>query len=100
MQLLAWNVRHQTIIFLAALSLKSYQCGQTKVATMHMHVANGTQSEVAAIYNLTSNTFTPFHIAEAPQSSGHILLPDGQGLIVGGECTVVTTDMMTVANYT
>ena len=50
-----------------------------------MQVANGTQSEVAAIYNMTSNTYVPFHIAEAPQASGHILLPDGRGLIVGGE---------------
>ena len=59
------------------------------VICTHVQVANGTQSEVAAIYNMTSNTYVPFHIAEAPQASGHILLPDGRGLIVGGETSAL-----------
>ena len=46
---------------------------------------NGTQSETAPIYNLTSNTFKPFHITEEAEASGTVLLPDGRGLLVGGE---------------
>ena len=49
-----------------------------------MQVDNGTQSETAALYNMSSNTFTPFHITEEAEAAGHILLPDGRGLIVGG----------------
>ena len=48
-------------------------------------VANGTQTELAAIYNMTDNTFVPFHIPESPFCSGHLLLPDGRGLVIGGE---------------
>lgn len=51
----------------------------------YVAAANGTQQEVAAFYNLTSNTFQPFHITEHPFCSGETLLPDGQALIVGGE---------------
>ena len=51
---------------------------------MHMQVDNGTQSETAALYNLTSNTYTPFHLPELAEAGGHVLLPDGRGLIVGG----------------
>lgn len=46
---------------------------------------NGTQTEVAALYNMTDNTFVPFHIPESPFCSGHTLLPDGRGLVIGGE---------------
>ena len=48
-------------------------------------VKNNTQTEMAAIYNMTSNTFTPFHITEHPFCSAQTLLPDGQGIIVGGK---------------
>ena len=51
---------------------------------------NGTQSETAALYNLSSNTYTPFHITEEAEAGGHILLPDGRGLIVGGVPTYST----------
>ena len=51
---------------------------------MCMQVNNGTQSETAAIYNLTSNTYQPFHITEEAEAGGHVLLPDGRGIIVGG----------------
>ena len=50
----------------------------------YVQVENGTQSEVAALYNMTSNTYTPFHITELPEAAGHLLLPDGRGLIIGG----------------
>ena len=53
-------------------------------ACWHLQVDNGTQSETAALYNLSSNTYTPFHITEEAEAAGHILLPDGRGLIVGG----------------
>nr|QOL01228.1 putative extracellular protein TR9_036 [Trebouxia lynnae] len=52
--------------------------------TNMLTVDNGTQSETAALYNMSSNTFTPFHITEEAEAAGHILLPDGRGLIVGG----------------
>ena len=44
----------------------------------------GTQSEVAAIYNTSSNTFTPYHVPQLAEAAGHVLLPDGRGLIIGG----------------
>ena len=50
-----------------------------------MQVDNGTTSECAAMYNLTSNTFVPYHVAELPICGGHTLLPDGRALIVGGK---------------
>ena len=50
----------------------------------NLQVDNGTQTEVAALYNMTDNTFVPFHIPESPFCSGHTLLPDGQGLVIGG----------------
>ena len=37
------------------------------------------------MYNLTSNTFVPYHVAELPICGGHTLLPDGRALIVGGK---------------
>ena len=48
-------------------------------------VLNGTQTEIAAFYNMSSNTFTPFHIAEHPFCSGHALLPNGEGIVIGGK---------------
>ena len=50
-----------------------------------MQIDNGTTSECAAMYNLTSNTFVPYHVAELPICGGHILLPDGRAFIVGGK---------------
>lgn len=50
-----------------------------------MQVDNGTQSETASLYNLTDNTFKPFHMTELAEAGGHVLLPDGRGLIVGGQ---------------
>lgn len=49
-----------------------------------MQVDGGTQSEVAAIYNTSSSTFTPYHVPQLAEAAGHILLPDGRGLIIGG----------------
>ena len=57
---------------------------RTNSKTVYEQVDGGTQSEVAAIYNLTSNTFTPYHVPQLAEASGHILLPDGRGLIIGG----------------
>ena len=37
----------------------------------------------AAMYNLTSNTYTPFRMTELPEAGGRVLLPDGHGLVVG-----------------
>lgn len=45
---------------------------------------NNTRAEIAAIYNMTDNTFKPFHITEHPFCSAQTLLPNGQGVIVGG----------------
>ena len=39
---------------------------------------------MAAIYNMTDNTFKPYHITEHPFCSAHTLLPDGNAIIVGG----------------
>ena len=49
-----------------------------------LQVLNGTQTEMAAIYNMTDNTFKPYHITEHPFCSAHTLLPDGNAIIVGG----------------
>ena len=57
----------------------------TPPETVDAQVDNGTQSEVAAIYNLTSNTYTPYHVPQLAEASGHVLLPDGRGLIIGGD---------------
>ena len=45
-------------------------------------------TEMAAIYNMTDNTFVPFHIKEHPFCSGQALLPDGQGIVVGGKRSI------------
>jgi hypothetical protein len=58
---------------------------------MCCQVDNGTQTEVAAIYNMTSNAFVPFHIPESPFCAGHLLLPDGKGLVIGGEAHACVT---------
>ena len=61
----------------------------------NLQVDNGTQTEVAALYNMSDNTFVPFHIPESPFCSGHTLLPDGRGLVIGGEVsskTLYTSD--------
>lgn len=57
---------------------------QLMTHAMCMQVDNGTQSETASIYNLTSNTYQPFHITEEAEAGGHVLLPDGRGIIIGG----------------
>ena len=51
----------------------------------YLTVANGTWTEIAAIYNTVSNTFEPFHIPEAPFCGAQTILPDGRGIIVGGK---------------
>ncbi len=56
----------------------------------------GTQSEVAAIYNTSSNTFTPYHVPQLAEAAGHILLPDGRGLIIGGVLFVPWSACLTV----
>jgi len=56
-----------------------------------VQVDNKTETEMAAIYNMTDNTFKPFHIKEHPFCSGQTLLPSGQGIIVGGESGKPTT---------
>lgn len=63
-------------------------CGLGVSAQTEQHVLqveNDIQAEIAAIYNSTSNTFRPFHMKEHPFCSGQTLLPNGQGIIVGGE---------------
>ena len=52
---------------------------------MFLQVDNGTQTEIAAIYNMTDNTFEPYHIKENPFCGGQTLLANGQGVLVGGE---------------
>ena len=56
-----------------------------EIICLSLQAANGTQQEVGAFYNMTSNTFVPFHIAEHPFCSAHTLLPDGQAFVLGGE---------------
>ena len=36
------------------------------------------------MYNTSTNTFVPLHIAENPFCGAQALLPDGQGVVVGG----------------
>lgn len=62
----------------------------------NLQVDNGTQTEVAALYNMTDNTFVPFHIPESPFCSGHTLLPDGRGLVIGGE---VSSKILYTSDY-
>ena len=52
--------------------------------SIDLKVENGTQTEIAAIYNMTDNTFKPYHIREHPFCGAHTLLPDGNAIIVGG----------------
>lgn len=58
---------------------------------LSLQVLNGTQTEIAALYNMTSNTFVPFHITEHPFCGAHTLLPDGRAIIVGGEKVLLLT---------
>ena len=44
---------------------------------MTMQANDGTQTEIAALYDIKTNTFEPYHITEHPFCSGHTLLPDG-----------------------
>ncbi|KAK9863993.1 hypothetical protein WJX84_007490 [Apatococcus fuscideae] len=50
----------------------------------YLLAANG-DHEIAAVFNVQSNTFVPFHITESPFCSGHLIMPNGQGLIAGGD---------------
>ena len=52
-----------------------------------LKVQNGTQTEIAALYNMTDNTFKAYHIKEHPFCGAHTLLPDGNAILVGGEAT-------------
>ncbi len=60
-------------------------------ALHNVQVDDGTQTEIAAVYNMTSNTFVPFHIPESPFCAGHTLLPDGRGLVLGGKPPALNT---------
>lgn len=51
---------------------------------MQVRYGNTTQPESGALYNTATNTFTPLHIAENPFCGAQTLLPDGQGVVVGG----------------
>ncbi|KAK9863598.1 hypothetical protein WJX84_001727 [Apatococcus fuscideae] len=51
--------------------------------------------EIAAIYDLKTNTYVPFHIQEHPFCSGHVVLPDGNPLIVGGDNIDLDGDFLT-----
>ena len=48
-------------------------------------IGNPNHTETAALYNMTDNTFKPYHIKESAFCSGQTLHPNGEGLIVGGE---------------
>ncbi|KAL0048178.1 hypothetical protein WJX82_009358 [Trebouxia sp. C0006] len=69
---------------------------QDTALTNYLTVDNGTQTEVAALYNMTDNTFVPFHIPESPFCSGHTLLPDGRGLVIGGDIININGDFLKV----
>ena len=58
--------------------------GSLSQGLIDLKVENGTQTEIAAIYNMTDNTFKPYHIREHPFCGAHTLLPDGNAIIVGG----------------
>ena len=56
-----------------------------KQVNLCLQVLNGSHTEIAALYNMTSNTFVPYHITEHPFCGAHTLLPDGRAIIVGGK---------------
>ena len=77
-------MRRSQLLFEEAWHQQQY----TWCALMQINTPSGRRSEMAAIYNTSSNTFTPFHIKEHPICAGHTLLPDGRkAIIVGGKCT-------------
>ena len=43
-----------------------------------VQVNDGIQTEIAALYDTSTNTFEPYHITEHPFCSGHTILPDGE----------------------
>lgn len=43
---------------------------------------------------MTDNTFKPFHITENPFCSAQTLLPNGQGIIVGGNLQARSIDSL------
>ncbi|KAK9825584.1 hypothetical protein WJX74_007675 [Apatococcus lobatus] len=45
----------------------------------------GTAHDIAALLDLFTMTFERFHITESPFCSGHVIMPNGLGLIVGGD---------------
>ena len=59
------------------------ECSLCTDAPAALQVDDGTQTEITALYDMTTNTFVPYHITEHPFCSGHTLLPDGRGIIVG-----------------
>ena len=58
---------------------------------------NGTRVETAALYNLTDNTYTPFHITESPLCSGHVLTHDGTAFVVGGVSLLLLSHRLLLA---
>ncbi|KAK9861867.1 hypothetical protein WJX84_011613, partial [Apatococcus fuscideae] len=62
----------------------------------YLLVNNGTRVETAALYNLTDNTYQPFHITESPLCSGHVLLQDGSAFVVGGMMVGINAPYYTI----
>jgi hypothetical protein len=55
-------------------------------ATAQINASDGsTRVEIASLYNLKTSTFRPYHITLNPFCNAHALLPDGRGILVGGE---------------
>ena len=44
----------------------------------------GNNTELACVYNINSNTFTPLHFTSQPFCSGHSMGPSGEGWIFSG----------------
>ena len=72
------------IVGLVGVSVMTSQEAHNLLRLVYLQVDNGTRVETAALYNLTDNTYQPFHITESPLCSGHVLLQDGSAYVVGG----------------
>ncbi|KAL0048241.1 hypothetical protein WJX82_010870 [Trebouxia sp. C0006] len=65
----------------------SYTNSSAEDTLVDVPYGNTTQPESGALYNTSTNTFVPLHIAENPFCGAQTLLPNGQGVVVGGDAS-------------
>ncbi|KAA6418817.1 MAG: hypothetical protein FRX49_11174 [Trebouxia sp. A1-2] len=65
----------------------SYTNSSAEDTLVDVPYGNTSQPECGAMYNTSTNTFVPLHIAENPFCGAQALLPDGQGVVVGGDAS-------------